>query len=53
MPHNHIELENDTGFHIKLLWSEMDFKLYLGRRKDNREVAEGIQDEFNCTNKSL
>lgn len=32
-----MELINDTGFHTKRLWSEMDLKLYLENKKDYTE----------------
>lgn len=53
MPRDCTDLQNDIGVHIKLLWSEMDFKFYLEGRKDytKREGVEGIHDEFNCMNK--
>lgn len=52
MPHDRTELKNDTGVHIKLLWSEMDFKIYLEGRKEytKREGVEGVHNEFNCMN---
>ena len=57
MPHDHTKLKNDTGIdigiHIKILWSEMDLKLYLEVRKGHRKGAESIQDEFNCMKKNL